>query len=100
MRGQNKARGRFRSEQNWIGTEGTPIEQAEFIPPIPTEVPTLLDNLEKYYHADERDPLVQLAVIHAQFEVIHPFLDGNGRLGRILVPLFLHEKKILHRPMF
>jgi Fic family protein len=100
VRGQNKARGRFRTEQNWIGFEGTPIEKAEFVPPVPREVARLLDNFEKYYHADERDPLVQLAIIHAQFEIIHPFLDGNGRLGRILVPLFLYEKKILHRPMF
>jgi cell filamentation protein, protein adenylyltransferase len=59
-----------------------------------------LDNWEKYYHAEERDPLVQLALVHAQFEVIHPFMDGNGRIGRILIPLFLHEKKILGRPTF
>jgi Fic family protein len=63
-------------------------------------VKDLLDNWEKYYHGEERDPLVQLAVVHAQFEIIHPFLDGNGRLGRILVPLFLHEKQLLSRPMF
>jgi Fic family protein len=60
----------------------------------------LLDNWEKYYHAEAPDPLVQLAVVHAQFEIIHPFLDGNGRLGRILVPLFLYEKNMLSRPMF
>jgi Fic family protein len=59
-----------------------------------------LDNWEKYYHAEDRDPLVQLAVVHAQFEVIHPFLDGNGRLGRIVIPLFLYEKQLLSRPMF
>jgi Fic family protein len=100
VRGQNKARGRFRIEQNWIGAEGTPIERAEFVPPAPESLPPLLDNWEKYYHADRPDALVQLAVVHAQFEILHPFLDGNGRLGRILIPLFLHEKKILHRPMF
>ena len=100
VRGQNKARGRFRSVQNWIGAEGTPIEQADFVPPSVELLPSLLDNWEKYYHSDESDELVQLAVVHAQFEILHPFLDGNGRLGRILVPLFLHEKKILHRPMF
>jgi len=100
VRGQNKARGRFRTEQNWIGKEGTPIEQAEFVPPAPKALPALLDNWEKYYHFDRPDALVQLAVVHAQFEILHPFLDGNGRLGRILIPLFLYEKKILHRPMF
>jgi Fic family protein len=59
-----------------------------------------LDNWEKYYHLERPDPLVQLAVVHAQFEIIHPFLDGNGRLGRILIPIFLAEKKILARPLF
>lgn len=59
-----------------------------------------MDNWEKYYHSDRPDPLVQLAIIHAQFEIIHPFLDGNGRLGRMIVPLFLFEKKILTHPMF
>ncbi len=100
VRGQNKARGRFRTDQNWIGTAGTPLEQAAFVPPAPDHLPALLDNWEKYYHSDRPDALVQLAVVHAQFEILHPFLDGNGRLGRILIPLFLHEKQILHRPMF
>jgi Fic family protein len=100
VRGQNKARGHFRTEQNWIGTEGTPLEKAAFVPPAPGSLPVLLDNWEKYYHSETLDALVQLAVVHAQFEILHPFLDGNGRLGRILIPLFLHEKKILHRPMF
>ena len=59
-----------------------------------------LDAWEKYYHANELDQLVQLAVLHAQFEIIHPFLDGNGRIGRILIPLFLHERNLLSRPMF
>lgn len=100
VRGQSKARGRFRTDQNWIGAAGTPLEQAAFIPPAPETLPALLDNWEKYYHSDTPDALVQLAVVHAQFEILHPFLDGNGRLGRILIPLFLHEKKILDRPMF
>jgi Fic family protein len=59
-----------------------------------------MDNWEKYYHYEERDPLVQLALVHAQFEIIHPFNDGNGRLGRIVIPLFLFEKELLRRPMF
>lgn len=100
VRGQNKARGYFRTTQNWIGATGSPIEQAQFVPPEPKLLPDALDNWEKYYHAERPDALVQLAVVHAQFEIIHPFLDGNGRLGRILVPLFLCEKKILSRPMF
>jgi Fic family protein len=76
------------------------IEKARFVPPAPMFLPGNLDNWEKYYHGEDRDPLVQLAIVHAQFEIIHPFLDGNGRLGRILVPLFLHEKQLLSRPMF
>jgi len=100
VRGRDKARGRFRTTQNWIGAPGCTIEEAQFIPPDPKLIPALLDNWEKYYHLDRPDPLVQLAVVHAQFEIIHPFLDGNGRLGRILIPLFLHEKRILSRPMF
>jgi Fic family protein len=100
VRGQTKARGQFRKTQNWIGAPGSPIEKAQFVPPKPLLLNGYLDNWEKYYHADRPDALVQLAVVHAQFEIIHPFLDGNGRLGRILIPLFLFEKKILFRPMF
>lgn len=100
VRGRNKARGHFRKTQNWIGAYGTPMEQAEFIPPDPQHLMEYLDNWEKYYHAEDPDALVQLAVVHAQFEIIHPFLDGNGRLGRILIPLFLFEKGLLSRPMF
>lgn len=100
VRGRDKARGNFRRIQNWIGAHGTPIERAVFIPPSPLILPEYLDNWEKYYHDTRPDALVQLAVIHAQFEVLHPFLDGNGRLGRILIPLFLFEKKLLSRPMF
>jgi Fic family protein len=100
VRGQNKARGQFRKVQNWIGAPGCRIEKAQFVPPEPALLNGYLDNWEKYYHAERPDPLVQLAVVHAQFEIIHPFVDGNGRLGRILIPLFLFEKKILFRPMF
>jgi Fic family protein len=100
VRGKNKGRGRFRTIQNWIGAPGTPIEHADFVPPDPLAIAGYLDNWEKYYHLDQPDPLVQLAIVHAQFESIHPFVDGNGRIGRILIPVFLHEKKILSRPMF
>ncbi|MFO0754368.1 MAG: Fic/DOC family N-terminal domain-containing protein [Thermodesulfovibrionales bacterium] len=100
VRGRDKGRGQFRRDQNWIGRPGCSIEQADFVPPDPTYLMEYLGNWENYYHADRPDPLVQLAVIHAQFEILHPFRDGNGRIGRILVPIFLHEKKILSRPMF
>lgn len=100
VRGRNMGRGEFRKLQNWIGTPGTPIEEAEFIPPTPDQLLQSLDNWEKYYHMIRPDELVQLAVVHAQFEVIHPFLDGNGRLGRMMIPLFLFEKKIISRPLF
>jgi len=100
VRGRNMARGRFRTEQNWIGPSGTPIEKAHFVPPEPRLVMEYLDNWEKYCHMDRPDALVQLAVLHAQFEIIHPFLDGNGRLGRMIIPIFLYEKKLLSSPMF
>jgi Fic family protein len=100
VRGTNKSRGRFRTTQNWIGRPGYTIEQADFVPPAPEIVPQAMSEWEKYYHAERPDALAQLAVVHAQFEIIHPFNDGNGRLGRMLIPLFLCEKKLLHRPMF
>lgn len=100
VRGKNKGRGKFRTIQNWVGSPGSPIEQAEFVPPDPLCLMEYLDNWEKYYHEDQPDPLVQLAIVHAQFEIIHPFIDGNGRIGRILIPLFLYEKNLLSRPMF
>ncbi|MCX5992662.1 MAG: Fic family protein [Chloroflexi bacterium] len=100
VRGRNKARGHFRTTQNYIGRPGTPIEQASYVPPAPDRLMELLSNFEKYIHYEEKDPLVQMAIVHAQFECIHPFLDGNGRVGRILIPLFLMEKKLLDSPVF
>lgn len=101
VRGHDKARGAFRTSQNYIGAPGTPQEQASYIPPDPMDVPDLLDNLEKYIHKeDEPDVLVQLSLVHAQFELIHPFLDGNGRVGRLLIPLFLYSKQIISSPSF
>ena len=100
VRGRDKGHGRFRTVQNYIGAPGASIEEAFYVPPEPRLVPEYMDNWEKYYHTEERDPLVQLALVHAQFGIIHPFLDGNGRLGRILTPLFLYEKQILSRPIF
>jgi Fic family protein len=100
VRGKDKSRGNFRTSQNYIGKAGASIEQASYIPPEPLILMEHLSNFEKYIHYDEKDRLVQLAIVHAQFEIIHPFLDGNGRLGRILIPIFLNEKRVLHSPMF
>ena len=100
VRGKDKGRGRFRTVQNWIGRPGTPMECAEYVPPEPMRLMEFLSNLEKYIHYEGKDPLVQLAIVHAQFEIIHPFVDGNGRVGRILAPLFLYEKRVLSSPMF
>ncbi len=99
VRGKNKRRGKFRRDQVWIG-QSTNIGEARYIPPDWQEIEPLMDNLEHYIHEEEKNPLVQLALLHGQFEVIHPFLDGNGRVGRILIPLFLFEKGILTQPMF
>lgn len=100
VRGENKNPGNFRTTQNWIGSPGCKIDQATFVPPSPDKIKEGLNNLEKYIHSEEKDFVVQLAIIHAQFEMIHPFNDGNGRLGRILVPLFLYDKKVLSSPVF
>ena len=100
VRGADKSRGEFRMTQNWIGKRGAPIEQAKFIPPEPLMVKDWMSNLEKYIHFEEKDFLVQMAVIHAQFELIHPYIDGNGRLGRIMIPLVLYGNNLLSSPMF
>ncbi len=100
VRGHNKAPGQFRREQNYIGSRSGGVETVHFTPPEWQVLPEFLDNWEKYYHLERPDPLVQLAVLHAQFEFLHPFLDGNGRLGRIIIPIFLYEKKLLASPIF
>ena len=100
VRGRDKSPGEFRKNQNWIGTPGSSIETATFVPIPPKKLPKAMTLLEKYIHADTPDRLVQLAIVHAEFEAIHPFLDGNGRLGRMLIPLFLWEHKLIQQPMF
>jgi Fic family protein len=100
VRGEDKSPGQFRKDQNWIGDKGCPIEQATFVPPNPIQLQNYLENWQLYLESDDIDALLQSAVVHAQFELLHPFSDGNGRIGRILIPLFLYQKKILHRPMF
>lgn len=100
VRGQDKARGQFRLDQNWIGPLGCTIENAKYVPPAPMDMLQALDNWEKYINDEDIDALFQLAFVHAQFEIIHPFKDGNGRIGRILIPLFLFTKKYLPLPVF
>jgi len=100
VRGEDQTPGAFRTIQNWIGKRGCTIEQARFVPPAPLLMKDAMENLVQYISSDDIDPLVQLAVVHAQFEIIHPFKDGNGRLGRMLIPLFLYQKRVLQRPMF
>jgi len=100
VRGRHKAPGEFRRTQNYIGPPGCAIEEATFVPPSVDQLAPSLDNWEKYIHFEEKDRLVQLAIVKAQFELIHPFLDGNGRVGRMLIPVFLFEKKLLSSPMF
>lgn len=100
VRGQDKTPGEFRTDQNWIGRAGCSIEQATFVPPNPLQLPTYLQDWEQYLSSDDIDFLIQAAITHAQFELLHPFKDGNGRIGRILIPLFLYQKKALSQPMF
>lgn len=100
VRSHTKRIGKYRDWQVFIGREGTTIEEASYVPPEPQNIEGLMSNLERYFHYQEKDPLVQLAIIHAQFEMIHPFGDGNGRLGRIIMPIFLHFKGVLSTPMF
>ena len=100
VRGQDKTPGEFRREQNWIGAYGCTIEQATFVPPNPIQLPDHLQAWEQYLDSNDIDFLLQVAVVHAQFELLHPFKDGNGRIGRILIPLFLFQKRALSQPMF
>lgn len=100
VRGQDKTPGEFRKDQNWIGRYGCTMEQATFVPPNPLQLPDFLQAWEQYLDSDDVDFLLQTAVMHAQFELLHPFKDGNGRIGRILIPLFLYQKKALSQPMF
>lgn len=102
VRGNSRNPGEFRTIQNFIGPEGCTIQTASYIPPEPQLVPNYMSNLEKYINepTDNLNNLVRIAIIHAQFETIHPFLDGNGRIGRILIPLFLYDKELVSAPNF
>lgn len=101
VRGQNKNRGEFRVDGVYIGEEGHGIDKACYIPPAHTDIPHFMSNWEKYLHSKEMEPdaLIRAGVFHYQFEAIHPFKDGNGRMGRLLIPLFLFQEKILPHPV-
>ncbi|WP_443743851.1 Fic family protein [Sutterella sp.] len=99
-RGETKRPEEFRSVQVHIGRVGEPIEKAAFIPPEPIRLLDLLENWVAFLSRNDINPVVQVAVAHAQFEMIHPFLDGNGRMGRLLITLFLASKRLIHKPCF
>lgn len=99
VRGNNAAPGEFRTIQNWIGRPGSTLQSATYVPPPPGEVGACLAAWERFLHESEMPPLVTIALAHYQFEAIHPFLDGNGRVGRLLITLFLIEKGILPTPL-
>ncbi len=100
VRGAHKAPGEFKKLQNWIGSAGGTIQDAIFVPPSPQDTVTAMDQLEAYMHSElPLSPLIDCALIHYQFETIHPFLDGNGRLGRLLITFYLLLKKELDKPL-
>ena len=100
VRGEHKNPGEYRTSQNWIG--GSKPSNAVYVPPIPSEVGSCLSDLEKFINNDNINTpdLIKIAIIHYQFESIHPFLDGNGRTGRILIPIYLLNKGLLSKPCF
>lgn len=100
VRGGDKAPGEYRRVPVWIGPDRHDPSTARYLPISAGDLPAGMGEWERYLHANEPDPLVQLAVIHAEFEALHPFLDGNGRVGRMLVPLFLWQRQLIRAPLF
>jgi Fic family protein len=99
VRGAEKQPGEFRTSQNWIGAGNVPLARATFVPPPVSEMWQALDNFERFLNDASLPVLVHCALAHAQFETIHPFLDGNGRVGRLLITFLLHQRGVLHRPL-
>ena len=100
VRGSEKMPGEFRRSQNWIGPANSSLTSAQFVPPPPADMETALGNWEVFLHSEEPMPfLLKVGMAHAQFETIHPFLDGNGRIGRLLITFMLCEREILRRPL-
>lgn len=99
VRGNTATPGEFRRSQNWIGVPGCTPQNASYVPPPPHEMTVCLGEWEKFLHDRSLPPLIQIALAHVQFEAIHPFLDGNGRVGRLLITLFLIERNILPTPL-
>ena len=100
VRGQEKFPGEFRVTQNWIGGMGSTLKTARYIPPNPQDMQVCMSDLEKYINDpdDQTDPLIRIGLMHYQFETIHPFLNGNGRIGRLMMTLYLIENKVLSTP--
>lgn len=99
VRGEMATPGEFRRSQNWIGRPGCTLAEASYVPPPPSEMMAILGDWEQFLHDRSLPPLIQAALLHYQFEAIHPFLDGNGRVGRLLITLFLIERKVLPTPL-
>lgn len=103
MQGDPITLGEFRTKQNWICRRGSTPQNALYVPPAPDDMLRAMDDLERYIHGDVYDDgldvLIRAALIHYQFETIHPFIDGNGRMGRLLITLFLHEQRVLSKPV-
>jgi len=100
VRGSRARPGEFRRSQNWIGSPGCKLEEATYIPPDIIQMNSVLSDWERYLHSPSKEPpLIQCALMHYHFEAIHPFLDGNGRIGRLLITLFLCERGILPQPL-
>lgn len=100
VRGQEKYPGEFRKSQNWIGAANCSLKEARYIPPNVNDMNLAMDELERYMNnGDDYDPLIRISLIHYQFETIHPFLDGNGRVGRLMILLYLMEQGFISKPI-
>ena len=100
VRGEGKLPGEYRKTPNWIGAPGCSLEEAKFVPIGADRLPDAMSAWERYIHQESPDRLIKLAILHAEFEALHPFLDGNGRLGRMLVPLLLWQDGLIREPTF